>query len=312
MTLQQLNYAITITRTGSMNKAAEQLFISQPSLTNSIKELERELGITVFNRSGRGVTLTAEGAEFILYARQVYSPYENLLEKFGKRSNIKKRFGVSTQHYSFAVKAFVETVKTFDTSKYEFAIRECKTLEVITDVSTLKSEIGILYLSDFNRKVIQKLLTSNGVEFHKLINCNAYVYLWKGHPLAKKKSITIEQLSDYPCLSFEQGDGSSFYLAEEILSTNEYTRIIKTCDRATMLNLMVGLNGYTLCSGIICEELNGTDYVAVPFKADDSNPNSVMEIGYIIRSNIVLSDTGRLYIDEIKRYLGIKEQNKEN
>lgn len=295
-----------------MNKAAEQLFISQPSLTNSVKELERELGITVFNRSGRGVTLTAEGAEFILYARQVYSQYENLLEKFGKRSNIKKRFGVSTQHYSFAVKAFVETVKTFDTSKYEFAIRECKTLEVITDVSTLKSEIGILYLSDFNRKVIQKLLTSNGVEFHKLINCNAYVYLWKGHPLAKKKSITIEQLSDYPCLSFEQGDGSSFYLAEEILSTNEYPRIIKTCDRATMLNLMVGLNGYTLCSGIICEELNGTDYVAVPFKADDSNPNSVMEIGYIIRSNIVLSDTGRLYIDEIKRYLGIKEQNKEN
>lgn len=312
MTLQQLNYAITITRTGSMNKAAEQLFISQPSLTNSVKELERELGITVFNRSGRGVTLTAEGAEFILYARQVYSQYENLLEKFGKRSNIKKRFGVSTQHYSFAVKAFVETVKTFDTSKYEFAIRECKTLEVITDVSTLKSEIGILYLSDFNRKVIQKLLTSNGVEFHKLINCNAYVYLWKGHPLAKKKSITIEQLSDYPCLSFEQGDGSSFYLAEEILSTNEYPRIIKTCDRATMLNLMVGLNGYTLCSGIICEELNGTDYVAVPFKADDSNPNSVMEIGYIIRSNIVLSDTGRLYIDEIKRYLGIKEQDKEN
>lgn len=295
-----------------MNKAAEQLFISQPSLTNSVKELERELGITVFNRSGRGVTLTAEGAEFILYARQVYSQYENLLEKFGKRSNIKKRFGVSTQHYSFAVKAFVETVKTFDTSKYEFAIRECKTLEVITDVSTLKSEIGILYLSDFNRKVIQKLLTSNGVEFHKLINCNAYVYLWKGHPLAKKKSITIEQLSDYPCLSFEQGDGSSFYLAEEILSTNEYPRIIKTCDRATMLNLMVGLNGYTLCSGIICEELNGTDYVAVPFKADDSNPNSVMEIGYIIRSNIVLSDTGRLYIDEIKGYLGIKEQNKEN
>lgn len=295
-----------------MNKAAEQLFISQPSLTNSVKELERELGITVFNRSGRGVTLTAEGAEFILYARQVYSQYENLLEKFGKRSNIKKRFGVSTQHYSFAVKAFVETVKTFDTSKYEFAIRECKTLEVITDVSTLKSEIGILYLSDFNRKVIQKLLTSNGVEFHKLINCNAYVYLWKGHPLAKKKSITIEQLSDYPCLSFEQGDGSSFYLAEEILSTNEYPRIIKTCDRATMLNLMVGLNGYTLCSGIICEELNGTDYVAVPFKADDSNPNSVMEIGYIIRSNIVLSDTGRLYIDEIKRYLGIKEQDKEN
>lgn len=305
MTLQQLNYAITITQAGSMNKAAEQLFISQPSLTNSVKELEKELGFAIFNRSGKGVTLTSEGAEFILYAKQVYVQYENLLEKFGKSENIKKKFGVSAQHYSFAVKAFVETVKAFDTSKYEFAIREGKTLDVITDVGTLKSELGILYLSDFNRKSVLKLLSSNGLEFHKLISCNAYVYLWKGHPLANESSITFEQLANYPCLSFEQGDGGSFYLAEEILSTNDYPRIIKACDRATMLNLMVGLNGYTLCSGIICEELNGTDYKAIPFKSDDANPNSVMEIGYIIKKNMFLTKTGSLYIDELKKCLGI-------
>lgn len=307
MTLQQLNYAITISQTGSMNRAAEQLYISQPTLTNSIKELEKELGITIFNRSGRGVTLTADGTEFILYARQVYSQYDNLLEKFGKNGNIKKKFGVSTQHYSFAVKAFVEMVNTFDTTKYEFAIRECKTLDAINDVSTLKSEIGILYLSDFNRKAIQKLLNSNGLVFNKLIDCDAYVYLWKGHPLANNESITFEELSDYTCLSFEQGDSSSFYFAEEILSTNEYPRTIKVCDRATMLNLMVGLNGYTLCSGIISEELNGTDYVAVPYKADKVNPNSVMEIGYIVRKNIILSQMGEMYVKEIRRYLGIKD-----
>jgi DNA-binding transcriptional LysR family regulator len=311
MTLQQIHYIITISEVGSFNKAAEVLYVAQPSLTNAIKEVEKEIGITIFNRSGKGVTLTNDGAEFLLYARQVYSQYNILLEKFGKNGNVKKKFGVSTQHYSFAVKAFVEMVKSFDTSKYEFAIRETKTGDVINDVSTLKSEIGILYLSDFNRKAILKLLRSNNLEFHKLIECSAYVYLWKGHPLAKEKSIHFAQLADYPCLSFEQGDNSSFYLAEEILSTNEYPRIIKACDRATMLNLMVGLNGYTLCSGIICEELNGTDYVAVPFEADDVNQNSIMEIGYIVRKNTMLSKMGNLYIEEIKKYLNTYAKNME-
>jgi DNA-binding transcriptional LysR family regulator len=307
MTLQQLHYIITISETGSLNKASEVLYVAQPSLTSAVKELEKEIGIAIFNRSGRGVTLTSDGAEFLLYARQVYSQYEVLLEKFGHSGVIKKKFGVSTQHYSFAVKAFVDTVKAFDTSEYEFAIRETKTLDVITDVSTLRSEIGILYLSDFNRKAIAKLLSSSGLVFNKLIDCSAYVYLWKGHPLAKEKSIDFAQLSDYPCLSFEQGDNGSFYFAEEILSTNDYPRTIKACDRATMLNLMVGLNGYTLCSGIICEELNGTDFAAVPFRADEANPNSVMEIGYVTRRSTLLSKIGELYIRSIKSYLGLPQ-----
>ena len=251
MTLQQLNYVITISECGSLNKAAEILYVAQPSLTGAVKELEKELGITIFNRSGRGVTLTNDGTEFLLYARQVYAQYKELLEKYGKAGNLKKKFGVSTQHYSFAVKAFVEMVKTFDTSKYEFAIRETKTKEVIDDVSTMRSEIGILYLSDFNRKALLKILSSQQLEFHSIIHCKPYVYLWKGHPLAKQKSITLPELQQYPCLSFEQGESSSFYYAEEILSTCEYPRIIKANDRATMLNLMIGLNGYTLCSGII-------------------------------------------------------------
>lgn len=303
MTLQQLNYVITISECGSLNKAAEILYVAQPSLTGAVKELEKELGITIFNRSGRGVTLTNDGTEFLLYARQVYAQYKELLEKYGKAGNLKKKFGVSTQHYSFAVKAFVEMVKTFDTSKYEFAIRETKTKEVIDDVSTMRSEIGILYLSDFNRKALLKILSSQQLEFHSIIHCKPYVYLWKGHPLAKQKSITLPELQQYPCLSFEQGESSSFYYAEEILSTCEYPRIIKANDRATMLNLMIGLNGYTLCSGIICEELNGDDYLAVPFEAEDTAVDDTMEIGYIIRKNTLLSKMGRLYIEEIKKYL---------
>ena len=309
LTIQQLHYAITISESGSFNRAAEVLYISQPSLTSSMQELEKELGITIFYRSGRGVSLTQDGAEFLLYARQVYNQYEALAEKYGDAHNVKKKFGVSTQHYSFAVKAFVELVKSFDLTRYEFAIRETKTRDVISDVSNMRSEIGILYLSDFNRAAVNKLLRSNNLEFHHIIRCRAYVYLWSGHPLAKQKSISFEQLRDYPCLSFEQGDSGSFYFAEEILSTSEYTRIIKANDRATMLNLMIGLNGYTLCSGIICEELNGSDYLAVPFEADSVDENSHMEIGYITKKNTVLSNIGKRYIEEIQTYLNEKAKN---
>ena len=303
MTIQQLNYAVTISDMGSFNKASEVLYIAQPSLTTSIQELEKELGITIFNRSGRGVTLTNDGMEFIQYARQVVAQYDQLAEKYGKGGTLKKKFGISTQHYSFAVKSFVEMVKHFDTVEYEFAVREVKTREVIDDVASGYSEIGVLYLSDFNRSAIEKLLRSNGLEFHRLIDCYAYVYIWKGHPLANNKTIKFEELAEYPCLSFEQGGSGSFYFAEEILSTSEYQRTIKATDRATMLNLMVGLNGYTLCSGIICEELNGSDYIAIPFEGGNAEADRKMEIGYIVKKNMTLSKMAKLYIEELDRYL---------
>ena len=303
MTLQQIYYVLTISEHGSMNKAAEALFISQPTLTSAVRELESELGITVFRRSGKGTELTTEGEEFLIYARQLYQQYELINEKYADPSNVKRRFGVSSQHYSFTVKAFVETVKQFDMQKYEFAMREVQTLEVIRDVSSLKSEIGILYINDFNQRVMNKILRDNELEFHKLIDCKAYVYIWKNHPLAKNESISFDELRDYPCLSFEQGEKGSFYFSEEILSMNEYPRMIKAADRSTMLNLMVGLYGYTLCSGIICEELNGSDFIAVPFRSDDDNPNQTMEIGYILKKNVPLSNIGGIYIKELTRYL---------
>lgn len=305
MTIQQLNYVITISEKGSLNKAAEVLYVTQPSLTSAVRELEKELGITLFNRGGKGVTLTNDGAEFIQYARQVVTQYERLLEKYGKGGNLRKKFGISCQHYSFAVKSFVEMVKQFDTDEYEFAIRESKTKDVIDDVTTGKSEVGILYLSDFNRKAIGKFLKSNQLEFHPLIKCEPYVYLWKGHPLAGKKSIRLDELRNYPCLSFEQGPSGAFYFSEEILSTYDYIRTIKATDRATMLNLMVGLNGYTLCSGIICEELNGSDYVAVAFEdKEEEVAAGRMEIGYIVKENMIMSQMAEKYIAELQRYLG--------
>ncbi len=310
MTIQQLRYAVAVSEAGSLNKASETLYIAQPSLTSAIQELEKELGVTLFARSGRGVTLTNDGVEFVRYARQLIQQYDGLLEKYGKGGSLKKKFGISTQHYSFAVKSFVELVKKYGTDEYEFAIRETMTRDVIDDVFTGKSEIGILYLSDFNRRPLEKLLRSNQLEFHPLKECKAYVYLWKGNPLAKKSVIRFEDLAEYPCLAFEQGASDSFYYAEEILSTNEYPRIIRATDRATMLNLMVGLGGYTLCSGVICEELNGSDYAAVPFDAGEDAVGSRMEIGYITRKNAVLSSIAKQYVEEIDGYLQGYHENR--
>ena len=306
MTLTQLKYIVETAEAGSISKAAERLYISQPSLTAAIRELEHEFGITIFQRTNKGILLTTEGEEFLGYARQVITQTRLMEERYAGAAPVRHQFCVSTQHYSFAVKAFVDMVQKFDVSEYEFAIRETKTADVISDVSAMKSEVGVLYLSDFNRKALLKLLHSANLEFHHLIDCQAYVYLWKNHPLANEKSISYSQLAKYPCLSFEQGDKSSFYLSEEILSTNEYSRTVKASDRATMLNLMVGLNGYTLCSGIICEELNGSDYLAIPFEGDEQNQNSDMEIGYITRKNSILSKVGNLYVSSLKKYL---EQN---
>ena len=231
------------------------------------------------------------------YARQVVEQYALIESKYVSKEKERKKFSVSMQHYTFAVSAFVQMVKQFGMDEYEFAVHETRTYDVIQDVKNFKSEIGILYLNDFNRKVLTKLFHESNLEFHKILECSIYVYMWKGHPLADKEEITLEELREYPCLSFEQGGYNSFYFAEEVLSTYEYKRLIKADDRATLLNLMVGLNGYTLCSGIICEELNGSDYCAVKLKSDE-----VMTIGYLVRRGVTISPLGQKYLEEISRY----------
>lgn len=296
MTLQQLRYAITIADSGSMNEAAKQLFVSQPSLSGMMKELEEQLGIDIFIRSNRGIMITPEGEEFLGYARQVIDQF-SLLEKKYIEKESKKKFSVSMQHYTFAVKAFMETANQVGMDNYEFSVYETKTYEIIENVRNFKSELGIIYIDDFNRQVLTKILKENNFEFTELFVCKTYAYLWAGHPLADRKSITIEELEEYPCLAFDQGKNNSFYLAEEVLSTYDYKRLIRVNDRATMLNCMVGMNGYTLCSGIICEELNGDDYRAVLLEE-----GSDMHIGYIKQKGTGISPIAKIYIQELEKY----------
>lgn len=299
MTLTQLLYTVKIADTKSMNKAANELFVSQPALSGAVRDLEEEIGCEIFIRSNRGIVVTTEGEEFLSYARQMVELSNMMEERFINQKESKKRFSVSMQHYSFAVEAFIKLGNSISMNEYELAVHETKTSEVIDNVKNHRSELGILYINDFNEKALKKIFMESEMEFVPLFNCGISVYIAANHPLATKTEIDFDELSGYPCLSFEQGDKNSFYFAEEVLSTLQYRQIIKADDRATMLNLMTGMNGYTLCSGIICGDLNGGKYVSVPLKTDDT-----ITIGYIIRKGMPLSLLGAKYIEIIKEYGG--------
>lgn len=297
MTLNQLKYIITLSKVNSINEAAKILYISQPSLTAALKSLEEELGFDLFIRYKSGVSLTVKGSEFLGYAKSVIAQYDILYSKFVLQDTAKRGFQVSMQHYTFAVSAFVNIINRFGMDEYEFEIHETKTHEVIENVKNQKSEIGVLYINDYNRAVLSKIFNDSNIEFVSLFDCNIYVYMSKTNPLADKDTVTMKELEEYPFLAFAQGDFNSFYFSEEVLSTYDYKRVVRTSDRATMLNLMVGINGYTLCSGIICEDLNGTEYCAVKLDVQEK-----MTIGYIKRKASVLSEIAKMYVKELALY----------
>ena len=298
MTLQQLKYVIEVAKAKSISEAAKKLFISQPSLTNAIKELEKEMNITIFLRTNKGILISKEGEIFLGYARQVLEQAYLLEEKYLIQDKRKQQFCVSTQHYSFAVNAFVDIIKEYGHDEYDFSLRETQTYEIIEDVTRMKSEIGVLYINDFNKLVIQKILKEHNLIFHSLIVVKPHIFISSKNPLAKKKKVTMEELRLYPYLSFEQGEHNSFYYSEEIFSSVVRYKNIRVRDRATLFNLLIGLNGYTVCSGIIDENLNGKDIVAVALDEEGE-----MNIGYITRKDSLTSDLANAYIEALKQHV---------
>jgi len=298
MTLQQLKYVVTVAEKGTISEAAKELFISQPSLTNAIKELEKEMQVTIFNRTNRGIVVSNEGDEFLAYARQVLEQANLLEEKYLNVNKQSPRFSVSTQHYSFAVNAFVDVIREFGGDQYDFTLRETQTYEIIEDVSRLKSEIGILYTSSKNEEIIMKLIKQMGLVFEELFVAKPHIFISSKHPLAESKAITIEELEEYPYLSFEQGEYNSFYFSEEILSTLDRCKNIKVRDRATLFNLAVGLNGYTVSTGVINKELNGENIIARPLLVEEH-----MRVGTITQKDMPLSRYGRAYMESLKQHV---------
>ena len=298
MTLQQLKYVTTIANIGSISEAAKRLFVSQPSLTKAIKELEKEMGITIFDRTNKGITVSKEGERFLGYARQVLEQAALLEEQYKSQSGGKKQFSVSTQHYSFAVNAFVELLKGAEIDQYDVSLRETQTYEIIDDVAHMKSEIGLLYYNDFNRPVLEKLIHTNELTFTELFTAHPHIFIGKTHPLAHKEVVSMDELEKYPYISFEQGDHNSFYFSEEIFSTVVRPKHIRVRDRASLFSLLLGLNGYTVSSGVIDKEVNGENIISVPLAEE-----GLMHIGYITNNKMQRSRLGQEYIHALEQYV---------
>ena len=279
MTLQQLRYVTAIAETGTLSEAARRFYIAQPSLTASLRELEEELGLTIFRRTNRGAVLTPEGEEFLGYARQVLAQMDLMEEKYLGAAPVKHQFCVSTQHYSFAVEAFVELLREYGGPEYDFRIRETQTYELIEDVALLRSEVGVLYLNKDNETVLRKVIREHDLQFTPLFTAKPHVFVSASSPLAAKPAVTLDDLAPYPRLSYEQGEHNAFYFS------------------ATLFNLLIGLNGYTICSGVISESLNGPNIVAVPLLVDDA-----MQIGYLTHKQVQPGLFGKRYIEILQKH----------
>jgi DNA-binding transcriptional LysR family regulator len=295
VTFRQLQYIIKIVEAGSITEAARELFVTQPSLSNAVKELEDEIGIVIFYRTSRGISLTADGEEFLSYARQVAEQMELLEQRYHDVRSRRQQCSVSTQHYAFAVNAFVDLVKETVDQEYEFTLRETITHDIIEDVANFRSEVGVLYQNSFNKKVIGNLLKEEHLEFHPLFEAAPHVFISATHPLTRKKTVTLRDLEDYPCLTFEQGRYNSFYFSEEILSTVRHKKSLHVSDRATLFNLLIGLHGYTISSGILSRDLNGDNIAARPLETKEK-----MLIGWITNSRAVLSRNAEAYIEHLR------------
>ena len=300
MTLQQLTYLVMVADCGNITEAAEKLFISQPSLSTAIHNLEQEMGVTAFVRSNKGVVITREGEELLSYARMLLEQADNMKEHFGSGEKRSPKFSVSCQHYSFAVNAFVDLIKEYDADQYNFIIRETQTGEIIEDVANGKSEVGVIYLSEHNEDVIRKMIRNNSLVFEELYVAGPHVFICKDHPLADTKIITMEELKPYPYLVYEQGNRNSFHFSEEFISFMDFPKNIQVRDRATLFNLVIGLNGFTVSSGIIDNRLNGDNIVARPLDVDKN-----MKIGMIRKKNTIYSRYADFYIKALKNHLTI-------
>ncbi|MBP5520712.1 MAG: LysR family transcriptional regulator [Treponema sp.] len=301
MTINQIKYVLGVADCGSLNKASEKLYISQPSLTSAVHELEYEIGFQIFSRSARGVTVTELGKPFIEDARALYENYESFVKKYTGKE--KKTFGVSTLYYAFARTAFVELVKRFSPDGYDFSFREMKGKQIIDDVADGRSELGIMYLSDGNRTETQKLLEARQLIFHHLTECNAFVYLYKNHPLAEKSCISLDELSDFQFVTYDKSELAAFF-SKEVLERRELTQAITVADRSTVLSLLKSLNGYTFLSGIIGEENDG-EYIPIPLKNIDEDFTRTFELGYITKKAVHMNNIALTYIDNIRRILHI-------
>ena len=294
MTLQQLKYAVTVAECGTISAAAEKLFISQPSLTTAIRELESEMGVTIFSRTNRGVIVSREGEEFLGYARQILSQAQLLQERFSGREQGEKRFAVSSQHFNFTVLAFSRLVQNFRGPRYSFHFRETTTYEVLEAVSQLRSEVGILALNEDNERFLRRMFGKLGLEFTELKRVQAELFVSAEHPLAGRRFVTVEDVSPYPCITFEQGEHNGQFFFEGLSAVAAQShKTICVRERATEYQLLRALNGFSPDVGV--SAMYREEFVSLPLE-----PKQFHTIGYILRRDVTPSPMTLEYIQALR------------
>ena len=291
MTIQQCEYVIEVAKSGSFTEAAQALFVAQTTVSLSIKALEEELDIKIFDRSNKGVIVTAEGAEFIKYASQLVTQAKFIAQRYVKKEE-NNRIIISSQHYDFVADAFGRFLKQTDNDSFSFSIKETRTYDVIDDVENARSDVGIIAIKDDNDKLMERFLSSKKLMFSKLIKTVPHVFIRKDHPLSSKKSIGFEDLKKYPFISYEQGEHNLSFFIEELSDTVEAKKHVEITDRATLMNLLLLTDSYTIGTGIMPSQLNGDTIISVPLQSEE-----VYLIGYIIKKNAVISEYTKRFIN---------------
>ncbi len=284
MTIQQCKYVLEIAKTGSFNKAAKQLFIAQSSLSMSIKSLEQELKIQIFERSGNGIRLTDDGSEFVKYATQICENSDFVSERYSS-NKVQQKLYIVTQHYDFIADIFGKMLsKITDIDEYKFALREIQTYDVIREVETAYSDIGILAIKDSDYDIMKRYLGRKGLLFTPFLHAKPHVFMRKTHPLAKAEVLRNADLKDFPYVSYEQGEHNSSFFTEEIMNVPYVSKHIEISDRATLMNVLLLTDSYTIGTGIMPSALNRKDIVSIPLKSDE-----FYIIGYILNEDRKIS-----------------------
>jgi len=293
LTIQQCKYILKIAECGSLNEAAKQLFVAQSSLSVSVKSLEQELNIKIFERSGTGIYLTGDGAEFVRYARQIAEQSDLIHNRYASKP-VQQRLYVSTQHYDFVADIFSRMLNEAADGPYRFSLREMKTYDVIRETETAQSDIGILAIKSGDFGIMERYLNKKGLVFVPVLEAHAHVYLRSGHPLTGRSRITAADLKDYPYVSYEQGEHSASFFTEELVIAAA-DKQVEISDRASLMNVLLATDCYTIGTGIMPSKLNQGRIVSIPYES-----RAFYSIGYILRADIRLSSLVKTFVEMLQ------------
>lgn len=302
MNIQQLRYVVAIANSGTFREAAEKMYVSQPSLSISVRDLEKELGFKIFRRTSSGTFLTRRGMEFYEKAQELVKGFDVFQNQYANPEEEKDEFSIASQHYDFLPPTITAFSQQYPDYK-NFRIFESTTVQILDEVAQGHSEIGIIYLNNQNQKGIMQRIEKLGLEVIELIPFQTHIYLREGHPLAKKKELVMEDLADLPTVRFTQEKDEYLYYSENFVDTSASSQMFNVTDRATLNGILERTNAYATGSGFLdSDSVNGITVIPL-------NDNLNNRMVYVKREEVDLSQAGTLFVEVMQDYFDQKRKS---